>query len=290
MSETYLPEICDSNFSHHQMIEVDKAYYQRHDGKILCGECLEPWYQEQAERILTAVKPWFLSALQYRDNGYLSSDQELSFSRGVPMVDYMRPVLPDMINVYFDMTESNPITFGMIVEYDFNTKFSIDLGDDDEWSTEIEEAFLQKLEQTLRLYIAGSFNRMDSETIEVIIETLGKFYESIAPSAGKDCNCECPDIPEVDGECCICGKGLVRPYYVYYNQAYCVDDMYAIVVKLAIKTNLSEYVGIAQPDEPPLPSNPIPYNDTKEWKMGVIDKYFDYLSRYVGMKPGYRVN
>ena len=66
--------------------------------------------------------------------------------------------------------------------------------------------------------------------------------------------------------------------------------MYSIVVKLAIKSNLSEYVGIAQPDEPPLPSNPIPYQDTREWRMGVIDKYFNYMEEYTGSAPGYRVN
>lgn len=291
MSEVYLPEICDSNFDHHKMIEVDKVYYQRQDGKILCGECIEPWIQEQSEKILNRMKPWFLRGLEYRDNGYLSSDQKVNFTGTVSIVEYMVPVLGDHMDVEFTMTEADPIRV-ILMSYgvDFRTEFSVDLGDDDQWTNTVEENFLTKLEETLRLFIYGTFDRMSSEAVEIIIETLERAYESISSSAGTNCESECPDIPEIFGECCVCGKGLVKPYYVYFNQPYCVDDMYSIVVKLAIKSNLSEYVGIAQPDEPPLPSNPIPYQDTREWRMGVIDKYFNYMEEYTGSAPGYRVN
>lgn len=287
MSEIYIPEICDSNFKHHQMVEIDKAYYQRADGKILCAECIEPWIPEQAEKILDRVKPWIISALDYLNEGYMSSDQWIKYSDLVMPVEYMRSVLTEPFHVYFSSTETDPIEIGLSYGDSFSTEFSVDLGDDTQWTDAIEEAFEAKLEGILHLFIYSIFSRMSAESVQIIVETLGSLYSSISSTANS--NCECENIPDVEGECCVCGKGLVKPYYIYYNQAYCVDDMYAIVVKAAVKSNLSEYVGIADPNEPPLPSNPVPYQDTREWKMGVIDKYFMYMEEYVGSIPGHKV-
>ena len=292
MSGTYIPEICDSLFKHHQMVEIDKPYYQRpEDGKILCGECIEPWFIEQSNKIFNRLKPWILGALAYRDEGKLGDGQNIESSGTVPVVNYMAPVIGP-IGLHFILSDEDGMSVDLTIGSEFKTHFTIVEIEEGEWGESDEEALLEKIQGILELYATIEFPKMDPEVVSVIVDTLGALYTST--SANPESSCGCDDTPETFGECAVCGKGLTKPYYIYYNQGYCVDCMYAIVVKIAIKSNLSEIVGIAQPDEPPLPSNPIPYQNTKEWRMGVIDKFFLFMKNNGIWDPdtpaGYRVN
>ena len=153
----------------------------------------------------------------------------------------------------------------------------------------IRHVLIEKFFDILSMYIQTNFRLLTESEALSFIQSLDEKYHSEAPS---HCECEHDHSNESNEDtetkiCCKCGKLLDgKTYYIYNNRSYCIDDMYAIVVKASVGNNLTEVVGLAEPDE----TKPTNYRitETDEFKASVIDKYFNYMNGFIHMYHVYK--
>jgi hypothetical protein len=81
-------------------------------------------------------------------------------------------------------------------------------------------------------------------------------------------------------KCSKCSIDISSEKYIYNNNEYCLDCMYAIVVDLVVSQNLVDLVGI-NPDQY---SSSYAIIDTFAWKRSVIDKYINAMIK-LGVNP-----
>ena len=310
MSDTYLPEICDSLFQHHEMVEVDKYYYLSNDKKVLCSECIGPWIERQSTIIAAHLMRPALTIIKHRLDGSLIPGTELSFNDFFPTVDFMEPIIPNG-SIYYSLDANvtpseteDPLgkmetKLSIEINANFHITRQIDLMSqliDGEHGDLIEankhhifEYLKTVAALILRIWLSGRFTVMCKHEVESFIEAHQNAYES---TATDNCGCsfDCPHgtSSEAVDECTECGKGLVSPYYVYQNGLYCLDCMYRIVVDASVRCSLSEIVGLAQADEI-IPNTTRRYDTTDEFKISVIERYFNYMQGFSNLIKAYRV-
>lgn len=80
----------------------------------------------------------------------------------------------------------------------------------------------------------------------------------------------------VGQECCKCHKGLESPYYIWNNQAWCIECMYDYVTHAAINTHLTDECGLTPEGDWPenMKHN---YQSDRDWMISCISKYFNAL-------------
>ena len=315
MSDTHIPEICDSKFPHHPMREVDKNYFIRADGFILCDECYPPWINLQSTVIANSVYQSVLTLMRHTLDGILVPGNNSVLKFDVPLIEFMQSLFLDKIQtidceiIYqhacgtdpMQPTEGTEFWFKIAIGTFFTMKqriypFAV-LGD--AGSADLITANTMNVYNLIRntaywmllLYVESFYRKMSDEEVQAAIDARKNSYESTASGDPTcSCGCECPNGTSTGEEdvCCVCGKGLVSPYYIYQNAAYCIDDMYAIVVDASVRCNLSEVVGLAQAEET-IPNTNRRYDTTDEFKIAVIDRYFNYMKSFSNILKAYKV-
>lgn len=308
MSETYLPEICDSLFPHHPMRFVDKCYYKSLNDKILCGECIPPWIDLQSFMLAKALIRPILTIMKYALNGIIIPGNRICIDGEVPVLDYMKPVFSYDIITFYIESEKKADPEDPLGKMEIKLTICLDNYQNDmplypfaqlqdaehgELLDENEPFIFEYLKNTcaniLTIWIESHFIFMCDHEVQAFIEAKENGYSSTA-SDEPHCECDCPHgtSEETIGECVNCGAGLESPYYIYQNAAYCLDCMYAIVVDASVRSNLSDIVGLAQAEEM-IPSTNRKYGSTDEFKMSVIDKYFNYMKGFTNLIYAHRM-
>ena len=296
----FLPELCSSDYKHAPMHYLNKHYYTvGSTGKLLCDECLTSFIFKQSKLIADAIFQHYQSAEQYKIDLFRDPNNTMDYSGQVPVLDFMRKVLGPVFQI-----QTKIWTYAAVVQFDQPAppsilgKSTITLPAIDPkdplgfeyglqltyYAYESENEKLRYLVDSicgaLRAFIRGTMDLVTDDQMEALITatTQSKYSSSaLGDDSTGDCGCSSVE-PEVQGVCAHCGKALTKPYFIYHNAAYCLDDMYAIVVQQSVATHLADEVGLSDAED--TKSTNYRIMNTPEWKMSVISKYFKVMEGF----------
>lgn len=306
----FLPEICSSDYEHAPMVHLNKSYYSvGSTGHLLCDECLTSFVYHQSKLIAEAIYQQYQAAHQYKVDIFRDPNNTMEYTSMVHTLDYMSRILGPNFVIHTKIW-----TYAAIEQFDRpnvpsilgSSKISLrkKLGDDlldftytvqlTDYAFHDEAVKIKYLTESiqgaLRAFIRGTMDRLSEKTVEcrMSAETQSK-YSSYAQETGSatECPCHSDDSKDAEAFCAHCGQALSRPYYIYRNNAYCIDDMYAIVVEQAVASNLSEQIGLA--DDQDSKSSNYRIMETPEWKMIVIAKYFNVMAGFDRVRVMYPI-
>ena len=303
-----LPEICSSDYKHAPMTALNKHYY-RVANKLLCDECILPFVYEQSRILAQAIYQHYQGVQQFKWELFRDPNNTLEFEDRVSMVNFMASVLGTGFQIQtkiwtYSSPNPDPIPTEPSILGQSNIKLLSTAVPGFTYNVQLlcyafpdETSQIRYLEDSiaaaLRAYIRSTMDVLTDEDVQMLIsDEISKPYSSsaIGDDSTSDCPCGChgDESAQVQGTCCKCGKGLTKPFYIYQNNAYCLEDMYAIVVDQIVESHLAEAVGITN-DLDTLSANHR-INNTPEWMISVISKYFNYMEGFTRLTQAYLIN
>lgn len=143
----------------------------------------------------------------------------------------------------------------------------------------VEDRLMRRIYQYIAMCTKVSFGVLHDYVVEALMDDAwSKKYHSTATT---------DKIHGIrPGTCTKCGiTSSDDVIYMYQNNYICIDDLYKIVVKLAVEANLAEEVGLALSDERFSEQQII--RTTRMWKRTVIDRYMNAMEAH-GANPEIR--
>ena len=310
-----LPELCNSDYKHQQQTRMIKEYYRSNDRSlILCSECLGVWCYQQAVLIASAIIQQF-QAVEHKQEIIFRGSNTFKLAQTIKVIPWMRRIFknPFDLKTTIEMrtSEFDENNFSSLygdstisLEMDTSMRFSYDMEIDWHSLSFHQSSILQKIavpiSEVLMSFIRSFMTRMTPEEIDLEMNKQIDHFKYHTVASGYtpgDCPCdkenddssenEMANISMLTHTCSTCGRALEVPFYIYHNQALCLQHMYEIVVQAAIRNNLSETCGLSLEGEPYKADYRLV--DDSMFMMSVIDKYFNAVEGFDKVMKCYKV-
>ena len=294
-----LVEICNSTYPHLPLYQFGKRYLKhRFKDKIICEECLYDYHNEVSDMLSTEIFNCInhVDMMSMINNHEIPRNDSLSFTFEKTLLhDFMKYILPIKFELYIHFTYEEIIRH---IDTNYLEAYSSISTASNKPLTSIRiaratikpivcDSSYPSFSMTLDIRKDDTQEIIGSQIYQYMTSFIDSFFTDIPDNAvialmdSKNSPAYASSATASSPKCSTCNSDAYFENYIYKNNVYCLNCMYAIVVKAAVDANISNEIGLSVDV-----NNTSTYAivNSQEYKRSAIDKYIAVMKSF-GANP-----